>query len=550
VAPVSYLRQTVDSRGRGSSVGARSGAGTGGRGPGAYLIVGLLVVVVLAIAGAAVMLITSKPSLSADPVALARVDLPLGGGRIQSVSVVAGPTSKPVPVEVRGRQIWPRHTIRAGERLSIEVVVRRPSSIAWLTGSTHRLQLNLTAPGAALRTQYTTVQGQAPLRVRFSVPVSAYAYGAPGRLQHRTLSTPQDTVEVPRSAAAGSVWVSAVPRTWEAAPISLVSWFPAGTGAAVVASPAPGSQITASTPITLTFNKPVSQALGGHPSPPVSPNTQGVWHQLNSHTIVFRPEGYGYGLGAKVNIGLPSGVRVVGGAPSWTVPAGSTVRLQQVLGLLGYLPLHFNYQGSGVALTPQAQEAAAVHPPAGSFSWRFGNVPSALRSEWAPGAAGVMTRGAVMAFENDEGLAPDGDAGPSVWRALIGAVSSSHVSSFGYTFVSVDKSSQNLSLWHNGHTVMSTAVNTGIASAPTASGTFAVFEHLRDTTMSGTNPDGSHYSDPNIQYVSYFNGGDALHAFTRAQYGFPQSLGCVEMALGPAGQVWPYTPIGTLVHVA
>ncbi len=51
--------------------------------------------------------------------------------------------------------------------------------------------------------------------------------------------------------------------------------------------------------------------------------------------------------------------------------------------------------------------------------------------------------------------------------------------------------------------------------------------------MSGTNPDGSHYNDPGIQFVSYFNGGDALHAFTRAQYGFPQSLGCVEMALGP-----------------
>jgi L,D-transpeptidase catalytic domain len=98
--------------------------------------------------------------------------------------------------------------------------------------------------------------------------------------------------------------------------------------------------------------------------------------------------------------------------------------------------------------------------------------------------------------------------------------------------------------------VLSTAVNTGIASAPTATGTYPVFEHLPVTTMSGTNPDGSHYSDPGIQWVSYFNGGDALHSFTRAQYGFPQSLGCVEMPLGPASQVYPYTPIGTLVTVS
>jgi hypothetical protein len=136
-----------------------------------------------------------------------------------------------------------------------------------------------------------------------------------------------------------------------------------------------------------------------------------------------------------------------------------------------------------------------------------------------------------------------------VWNALIAVVVAGQRSSFGYSFVSVSVSGQRLSLWHNGRTLVQTAVNTGAAGTPTQSGTFAVYEHLRVTTMSGTNPDGTHYNDPGIQFVSYFNGGDALHAFTRAQYGFPQSLGCVEMPLGPAGQVWPYTPIGTLVHV-
>ena len=48
--------------------------------------------------------------------------------------------------------------------------------------------------------------------------------------------------------------------------------------------------------------------------------------------------------------------------------------------------------------------------------------------------------------------------------------------------------------------------------------------------MSGTNPDGSHYADP-VTWVSYFNGGDALHQFYRSTYGWPQSLGCVEMTV-------------------
>jgi lipoprotein-anchoring transpeptidase ErfK/SrfK len=67
--------------------------------------------------------------------------------------------------------------------------------------------------------------------------------------------------------------------------------------------------------------------------------------------------------------------------------------------------------------------------------------------------------------------------------------------------------------------------------------------------MSGTNPDGSHYVDPGIKWVSYFNGGDALHGYVRASYGFPQSDGCVEMPIANAAQVFPLTPLGTLVTV-
>jgi lipoprotein-anchoring transpeptidase ErfK/SrfK len=349
------------------------------------------------------------------------------------------------------------------------------------------------------------------------------------------------------------VYVAAAPRTWETSKPAAVSWFPAGSTAAAVANPAPGSTIQAGTPITLTFNKKVSQALGKN-LPPVSPKTDGTWHTISSHAIEFRPQGYGYGLGAHVSFGLPSGVRLVGGnqnGSNWTVPAGSPVRMQQLLSILGYLPLDFKYaNGTGVGRTAEEQLKAAIDPPAGNFDWRYHDVPSALRGFWKAGASGVMTQGALMAFESDHGLTTDGIAGPDVWRTMIQAAIDGKKSNFGYSFVSVSLSGQNLNLWHNGHTVVTTPVNTGIASRPTDPGTFPVYSHLRVTTMSGTNPDGSHYNDPGIQFVSYFNGGDALHAFTRAQYGFPQSLGCVEMQLDPAGQVWPYTPIGTLVHVA
>jgi peptidoglycan hydrolase-like protein with peptidoglycan-binding domain len=517
-----------------------------------FVLLGLII----AAAAGAVALRSAHGSLSADSSALAHITLPMGGGQISNVAVVSGPHANVVPVALRGNAVWPRRTIAAGSQVTIQVTVRRPGWMSWLTGSTEHLSLTLTAPIAHLAAQYVTLHSGDALQVHFTQPISVLAYGAPGHLASRTLDSPQADVTVPHQGVAGSVWVAAAPLTWETARPTLVSWFPAGARASAVASPAPGTQLAPGTPIMLTFSKPVSQALG-HALPPVSPVTPGTWHTLNSHSIVFRPEGVGYGLGAHVTVALPAGVTLANGSVSssgtlgkWRVPPGSTMRLQQLLANLGYLPLRFSPSGPSVALTATAQEAAAVSPPAGRFSWVYGNEPSGLRSQWSPGVSGEMTRGAVMAFENDHALGTDGEAGPLVWKTLIAATLSNTRSTFGYTYVDVSKTSQHLSLWHNGHTVLSTAVNTGIAQAPTASGTFAVYEHLRVTTMSGTNPDGSHYHDPGIQFVSYFNGGDALHAFTRAQYGFPQSLGCVEMALGPAGAVWPYTPIGTLVSVS
>ncbi len=86
--------------------------------------------------------------------------------------------------------------------------------------------------------------------------------------------------------------------------------------------------------------------------------------------------------------------------------------------------------------------------------------------------------------------------------------------------------------------MFSSLANTGISVAPTATGTFPVYEKLTFQIMQGTNPDGSHYADP-VSWVSYFNGGDAVHYFDRGSYGWPQSLGCVELPYTAAKQRLP-----------
>jgi peptidoglycan hydrolase-like protein with peptidoglycan-binding domain len=548
-------RRRLRSRARGGYLSPPDGQPSRSRRrPLVYALIGTAVVLVAVIAAGAVAL-TATPSVSADAAALAQLRLPFGTGTVKTLSVVGGREQRLIPVRVSGGRIWPTQRLGVHERVTIVAVTKRPGWISWLAGPTQTVRVTFLTPGTRLRSHYLTVPKGRPLTLAFTTRVALFESGQRGHLRHSILAAPEDHIQLPTAASAGSMWVAAAPRTWEAPRPAIIDWFPAGTAASAIANPAPGSKLTPDSSITLTFSKPVAQVLDGH-LPPLTPATQGGWRTINAHSISFQPQGYGYGLGAKVSVALPVGVQIIGGtshgsdpSASWSVPPGSTLRLQQLLATLGYLPLRFT-SSANVASTVSGQEAAAVAPPAGTFSWRYPNVPSQLRSMWQPGASGVVTRGAVMAFENAHGLPTDGVAGPQVWKSLISATLAGSGSSFGYTFVHVSEGSpESIDVWHSGRTVVTGPVNTGIAAAPTATGTFAVFEHALSVTMSGFNPDGSHYSDPGVPYVSYFNGGDALHGFIRASYGSPQSLGCVEMPYSEAARVYPYTPIGTLVNV-
>jgi hypothetical protein len=322
-------------------------------------------------------------------------------------------------------------------------------------------------------------------------------------------------------------------------------------------SPAPGGRLDPGDQLRITLSQPVKQALGDSlPKLDVA----GHWKRSNDHTLIFTPTGSGPSLGSDVKVTLPHSVAIAdvngrglqtGREITWKVPPASPMRLIQLLAEDGYLPVEFKPSGDPVAHTVRAQSSAAAHAPDGTFEWRYGNTPKELKSQWEPETGNVIVRGALMMFQDEHHLAVDGLPGPEVWKALLSAAVDDKVEHKGYSYVYVhrDQRPQKLTLWHNGETIFTSPGNTGVPAAPTELGTFPVFEHLAETTMSGTNPDGSHYNDPGIKWVSYFNGGDALHAFDRASFGTPQSVGCVELPLASAAKVYPYTPIGTLVTV-
>ena len=214
---------------------------------------------------------------------------------------------------------------------------------------------------------------------------------------------------------------------------------------------------------------------------------------------------------------------------------------EQLLAQLNYLPVSF---------TPLASSPDPARQVPGFFAWRFPNLPNSFIAQWHPGVPGVILTGALMSFQLDHAIPTTGVINPATWNTLVRAAQHHQVNPSSYNYVDVKESlPQTLVLYQNGVAKFRTLVNTGISVAATSLGTYPVYLRYTSQTMSGTNPDGSHYSDPGIPWVSYFYGGEALHGFIRASYGYPQSLGCVEMPFASAAVVWPPPPIGTLVGV-
>jgi len=334
-----------------------------------------------------------------------------------------------------------------------------------------------------------------------------------------------------------------------AAPLELLSETPANGAHGVNGLP----------PIKIQFSAPVAATS---PLPTIRPRLAGSWQGTGTSTLEFVPT-VGFRQYTHVTVTIPGGATGVKSAKGGVLSSSVTIRfkvgsyqnarLDQLLAQLGYLPLTWTASAGATVPSPSdaaGQLAAAYNPPAGSFAWKSG-YPSELGNFWQGGAlSGLIMKGAVMAFEADHGLAVDGVAGPQVWAALLHAVAAGQNNTHGYTYAIAHESNpETLTIWHDGQIVLHTLANTGIQAAPTTVGTAPVYLRYYFQIMKGKNPDGTKYADP-VYYVSYFRSGEAVHYFNRGSYGWPQSLGCVELPFADAKAAYPYLTYGSLVTVA
>jgi lipoprotein-anchoring transpeptidase ErfK/SrfK len=226
------------------------------------------------------------------------------------------------------------------------------------------------------------------------------------------------------------------------------------------------------------------------------------------------------------------------------------VAAQQALARLGFLgarlhPFYIVHIASG-AETRKAAAQHAFHPPRGALVADPAGAPPV-----DSGHLDETTKGALTVYQSEHGLEPTGEPNRDTWNSLLSSETTNKRNATPYTWLSVSESTPEKLEVHRGHhVVFTTLVNTGVPGAETAEGIFPIYSRFTSTTMSGTDVDGTKYVVPDVPWVNYFNGGDAVHGYPRASYGFPQSNGCVELPIEAAHTVFGMVRLGDIVVVA
>jgi lipoprotein-anchoring transpeptidase ErfK/SrfK len=93
--------------------------------------------------------------------------------------------------------------------------------------------------------------------------------------------------------------------------------------------------------------------------------------------------------------------------------------------------------------------------------------------------------------------------------------------------------------------VLTALVSTGVRRYPTPPGEYRILRKVRIQAMSGPG-----YYVPNVEWVSYFLDGYAIHGtYWHNNFGHPMSHGCVNMRNEDARWIYEWAPLGTPVSV-
>jgi peptidoglycan hydrolase-like protein with peptidoglycan-binding domain len=326
------------------------------------------------------------------------------------------------------------------------------------------------------------------------------------------------------------------------------------------ASPLPRTQLAAlpsrdiangTDPLAVTLAAPVSASS---PAPMLVPNVAGRW-TIVGDSEVFTPastlqpcSSYALTVWARTSStghsqpGRKQTVRLKVACPS-------VAGLQQALARLGYLPAkvrpRYDVHYAPGAETRREAAEHAFHPPRGALAPHPADAPPAKMGE-----LDATTKGALEVYQEDNGMEATGEASAATWASLLYDETVNKRIASPYTWVTVSESlPETLEVHRGNRVVFTTPANTGVPGAETEQGIFPIYSRFVSTTMAGEDVDGTKYDVPDVPWVNYFNGGDAVHGYPRESYGFPQSNGCVELPIEAARTVFGMLAVGDIVEI-
>jgi hypothetical protein len=352
----------------------------------------------------------------------------------------------------------------------------------------------------------------------------------------------------PHSSDAATVHASAGAQTSRGAGTPATAASPTGRRTTLTHLPLDVSNGTRGVAVRLNGDPAAST-----PRPTLTPYTAGTWTDLGDYEF-FRPVSTLEPC-ATYTLTIPAATAAAGhrklGHPrtvSFKVACPGITAVQEALARLNYLPysLHGFVGASSVALlTRTAAARRAFNLPDGILRANVRAAPPLTM-----GTVDPTTTGAMEVFEEDHGLALSTTPTELLWTELLADETLAKKNPSPYTWVTVTETiPETLEVHENNKIALTSPANTGVPGAATQQGIFPIYVRYVATTMIGTNVDGSHYDDPGVPWVNYFNGGDAVHGYIRPTYGVPQSNGCVELPIATAEVVYGMLAVGDLVIV-
>ncbi len=122
----------------------------------------------------------------------------------------------------------------------------------------------------------------------------------------------------------------------------------------------------------------------------------------------------------------------------------------------------------------------------------------------------------------------------------------------GGRWIEVNLYEQTLAVYDHYELVFATIIASGMEPFWTRPGLFTISNKLESTPMTGSfeadHSDAYYLED--VPWTMYFDGARALHgAYWRANLGFPQSHGCVNMSVADAHWIYNWARVGDYVYV-